>query len=568
MYILGIHTGHDASACLFQDGILLAFCKEERLSRVKNDGSFFDLRSVDEVLRIASVHRDQVDVVALTRMKLPQRSYMRTGEPLTMLRRKLLRRERDVNLVAQMIKTGKSAYELIDVGTLRKHLNVRSTTRIHFSNHHLCHVLASWYYVDWPQDALYVSCDGGGDGAQYSAYVPDPNELRCVLGGEETLLKSPQNSGASIGLAYAYCTEICGFIPNRHEGKLTGLAAFGTPTKAEKLLAQWSIAEDGTVHCQQQGAQQLRKYLQQLFAEERREDIAASIQQVTELLLLRWIETLRKLYPARYIGMSGGVFSNVRLNQKVAELPGVDEVFIFPAMGDEGLPVGACIDWLIRGDKKSLTRTRFKHLYYGQPYSGEELLDAAKKGPFKIELTNDGPRRTAELIHRGSVGAIYCGAMELGPRALGARTIVASPADRGVNDSINKRLQRTEFMPFAPVVRECDADDVFAINGCNRYACRFMTITTEVKDSWKDRIPAVVHVDGTARPQIIDRDDNPLYYDIITEFKGISGIPCVVNTSFNAHEEPIINTPQEALNALTDDRIDFLVCEQGLVFRA
>ncbi len=156
--------------------------------------------------------------------------------------------------------------------------------------------------------------------------------------------------------------------------------------------------------------------------------------------------------------------------------------------------------------------------------------------------------------------------MEMGPRALGARSILANPAQREVNDSINKRLQRTEFMPFAPFVLDVDAERLYDVDARNRYACRFMTITTRVKPEWASRIPAVVHVDGTARPQIIERAVNPLYYDILDAFKRITGLPSLVNTSFNAHEEPIVNTPTEALQALADNRIDFLVCDGGMVF--
>lgn len=157
--------------------------------------------------------------------------------------------------------------------------------------------------------------------------------------------------------------------------------------------------------------------------------------------------------------------------------------------------------------------------------------------------------------------------MEMGPRALGARSILASPLDRGLNDSLNKRLDRTEFMPFAPYVLDEDAEAVFEIDGRNREACRFMTITTQVRPRHREQIPAVMHVDGTACPQIIEKQTNPLYYEVLAEFKKRTGIFCLVNTSFNVHEEPIINTPSKALSALRDRRIDFLICETGIVLR-
>lgn len=157
--------------------------------------------------------------------------------------------------------------------------------------------------------------------------------------------------------------------------------------------------------------------------------------------------------------------------------------------------------------------------------------------------------------------------MEYGPRALGARSILINPGDREINDSVNKRLSRTEFMPFAPFIREERADEVFEITPSNRKAMDFMTITTMVKPEWTERIAAVVHIDNTARPQIIRREDNPLYYDLLERFEQLTDLPCLVNTSFNAHEEPIINTPEEALNALRNDRTDYLITDFAIYGR-
>ena len=151
--------------------------------------------------------------------------------------------------------------------------------------------------------------------------------------------------------------------------------------------------------------------------------------------------------------------------------------------------------------------------------------------------------------------------MEFGPRALGARSILASPIDGGINQTLNERLHRTEFMPFAPYVLEEDADELFNVTSTNRYAMSFMTITTEVKPAWCEKIPAVVHVDGTARPQIVRDEDNPLFAEVLRSFKGLTGLPTLVNTSFNAHEEPIINTPDNA-KALDDGRVDCVLIEE------
>ena len=180
--------------------------------------------------------------------------------------------------------------------------------------------------------------------------------------------------------------------------------------------------------------------------------------------------------------------------------------------------------------------------------------------PGIARATGDPVALTAEWLAAGRIGAIYHGRMEYGAATRSsARSILASPADAGVNDALNKRLERTEFMPFAPVVSEDDAAELFDIGGVNRYAARFMTIACDVKPVWRERIPAAVHVDGSARPQIVSRADNPIYFDILAAFKVRTGLPALVNTSFNVHEEPIVNRPEECCRALADGRVDFVV---------
>lgn len=217
------------------------------------------------------------------------------------------------------------------------------------------------------------------------------------------------------------------------------------------------------------------------------------------------MKKLIEITNAKYIAMSGGVFSNVRLNQNIAELDGVEEIFIFPAMGDEGLSVGACVDYLVeKNGINSLDRKRLNNVYLGWNYDADALVKIAVESGFTVDQA-DPVGTAADLLARHKVGAIFTQAMEMGPRALGARTILANPDKRDINDSINKRLQRTEFIPFAPFVRDVDAEQVFEISESVKYACRFMTVTANVKAEWADKIAAVVHVDGTARPQIIEK---------------------------------------------------------------
>ena len=568
MYILGVHTGHDAGACLFRDFELVAFCKEERVSRVKNDGGFFGLLSIDEVLRIAGISRDQVDTVAFTRMGFPLECFRQTSKPVKDFVRQALGKNRSRLLASEMRKQQIwNEEEVLEYSTVRKIMGLRGDCEVVFTNHHYAHILGSFKYTDWEEGSLYISCDGGGDGAHYSAYYYDGNSLECLYGGEETLALGQQNAGASVGLAYAYATKYTGFQPNRHEGKLTGLAAFGKPVVADKIVEAIRVTDKGALDSNLKTGGDLKQFLDGLFDGLSREDVAASIQTAVEQIVVNWVKQLIAMKPVKYIGLSGGVFSNVKLNQCIAELEDINEVFVFPAMGDEGLPVGNCIDHLInKYGLNNIGRERLGNVYLGWNYKPQDLMCLAEKQGFKVERSDSVSKIASQELAEGKVGATFFSAMEMGPRALGARSILASPEKRDINDSINARLERTEFMPFAPYVLPEDAADVFDIDETNRYACKFMTITTRVNEKYRDRIAAVVHVDGTARPQIIERENNWLYYDILKDFKELTGIPCLVNTSFNAHEEPIINTPEEALKALKDNRVDFLVCEEGLVY--
>lgn len=568
MITLGISSGHDASAALFVDGKLTAYCKEERLSRKKQDpGSALRQQCIAEVFRIAGIKPTAVNAVAIDRGRIPARCFVRARSPIRRITRSLI--NRPLRLLGEMSSLHElDEFQLINSDCIRRTLGLSPQARVMFTNHHYSHALGAFQFTTWEKDALYVVCDAFGDGTAYAAYAFDGKVLHKLGGGDEYIFERRSNYAGSMGIAYSAVTKQLGFRANRHEGKITGLAAFGEPTAGEELRRTFHINSMNDVDSTLAGRDQLVDLIKNLAQKNSPEDMAASIQYALEEVVVEWIQHLRKIFPARYIGMSGGVFANVRLNQKVAELPGVDEIFIFPAMGDEGLSVGNCIDAHIRSAGfESLNRYRLSDVYLGASYSATELVDQAHAGGFWVINSNEPPIRTAQYLASGSVGAIFTKRMEMGPRALGARSILASPAKRSVNDSINKRLGRTEFMPFAPYVRDIDASEVFEIDQRNREACKFMTITTNVRDAYKELIQAAVHVDGTARPQIIERQTNPLYYDILSEFKQTTGIPCLVNTSFNAHEEPIINTPGEALKALKDDRVDFLVTDSALIFR-
>jgi len=567
MKILSLHTGHhDGTAALFDDYRFLSAIQLERLSRIKGDGGGIPEPCIDEALGIADLKRTDVDVVVLSRASFPVR-YFKHFSPLKKIDHRVKRafgKEKLKDMCSELRKSGEAhAEKLFDSKAFLAGYGFRDDTKVVFSNPHFAHALSALFFTDW-NDALLYTADGCGDNVHYSHRILKNGELNCLFGGDEFLLKERRVD--SLGLAYGYATQALGYRMNRHEGKLTGLAAYGKPTLLEALGSHFTVDEAGVISSDFPSDVAMRQEIERLAAESEPADVAASIQQLLEDRIFESVNRLVKKHGVKRLGLAGGVFANVRLNRLLCEGTGVKEVFIFPGMGDEGITVGGILEYLMKRDGLESWlghRNRIENVYLGRNHN--DRIDSVLEGHQWVKkLDGDPVDVTAELLSKGHVVAIYEGRMEFGPRALGARSILASPVDNGINDSLNKRLQRTEFMPFAPYVLAEDAEEVFEITDANRYAARFMTITTAVKEQWREKIPAVVHVDGTARPQIVTRDDNALYADILRAFKEKTGLPVLVNTSFNAHEEPIINTPEECLRALIDDRVDFIVTRKGV----
>jgi carbamoyltransferase len=570
MIILGVHPGyHEAAACLFDDYRMVSAISLERLTRRKIDGGRMPDEAIDECLAIAGLSRRDVDAVVLGRGAYAWRyfKHFRGSRLLEGKIRHALGKEKHKSMERELVRAGHAdSQALFDGNKFLADFGFRESTQLSFFNHHLAHALPTLFHTDW-KDALLYTSDGGGDNVQYSQRIFQDGDLRSLYGGDECFTAPARID--SLGLAYGYATQALGWRINRHEGKLTGLAALGEPSVAAAISAHFKVDAKGQIRSDFSTNPELRQFMFKTAENTSREDMAASIQEVLEQVTLESVRRLLGHHSVRHLGLSGGVFGNVRLNQLLAEETDIEEVFVYPAMSDQGLPAGGVLQFLLERDgMKTWLAARYplETLYFGRNWG--DNADKVLGGTPGLTAISDNPvDKTAELLCQGKAVAIFSHGMEFGPRALGARSILASPADAGINDALNHRLSRSEFMPFAPVIAEEDATELFDINARNRYAARFMTITCDVKQSWRPRIPAVVHVDGTARPQIIRRAHNPLYYDILAAFKQRSGLPTMINTSFNVHEEPIINRPEECAQALLDDRVDFVVTDQAVYRR-
>jgi carbamoyltransferase len=569
--ILTVHTGiHDAAAAVFEDYTLRAAVQLERLTRYKGDGRQYPDLCIDEVLGIVGATRKDVDVLGASRCEFPTEFY-RNIRGVRWIRekyRKYVEKNTRRYMVREFLRYNTPRVEdIFNIPKFRQASGFRDDAEIYFYNHHESHALATLFYTQW-DDALLFTADAGGDSVNYSHRHFADGKLTTIYGGEECLV-SPLPID-SLAHAYMAMTAALGFISLRHEGKLTGLAAYGKPILAEKIAAHFSVDETGRIRSNFATYPQLVRFIHTVAARVSREDASASIQKVFEDKFLLSVRRLLERHKSPRLGLAGGAFANVRLNRVLAENLPIEEIFIFPAMGDEGMPAGGGLCYLLKRDGLRhwlKQRRELRDVYLGRDYT--DAIDAALAAAPGIRKTSEPPvEGAARRLKAGQLGAIYTGRMEYGPRALGARSILANPSRRETHDLLNKRLARSEFMPFAPVIAADKASTVFDIDAVNAYACRFMTITCNVKPQWRERIAAVVHADGSARPQTIERQTNPLYYDILTAFERESGLPVLVNTSFNVHEEPIVNKPAECLKALADGRIDFVVTTRGIYERA
>ena len=353
-------------------------------------------------------------------------------------------------------------------------------------------------------------------------------------------------------------TSSLGFKPSRHEGKIVGLASYGDPKILSDILLSHIEQTEGDFKIFGSNNIYLSRYLASSFS---KIDVAAAYQHVLEVVATRFISYWVKKTGIDTVVLSGGVTANVKLNQRIFEIEEVKNIFIYPNMGDGGCGTGAALYQCWDGGIKDT----ISNAYFGPDYSENEIEKELKNHNLEYSRPENLAEQVAKLIFDGSVVARFSGRMEYGPRALGNRSIMYHGQEPEVNQWLNKRLGRTEFMPFAPVTLYEAREKYFHNIKGAEHTAEFMTITFDCTDEMKRDCPAAVHIDGTARPQLIRREVNPGYYDILKEYEKLSGISSLINTSFNMHEEPIVCSPHDAVRAFLDGRLDVLVIGPYLV---
>ncbi len=546
MNILSIHDGHNASAAIVQDGNVLSCVSEERLNRKKFYWGW-PKEAIACVLQDAGITRDDIDVVTISH--LDTKGYIKRRLELGNLfswRPKIV--------AGNLLNIYQAWKRERDIRNMFKGAAKKPT--FFFCDHHLAHA-ASTYYHSGFKKALVVTMDGLGDSYSHTAWVAEGDKWqRLVVGG----------TSESLGAFYETVTKGLGFTPNRHEGKVVGLAAYSDPHKVAKdAEGKFIEISADKMHFTRKSVADMERAVADLKEKGyTREDIAAYAQDLLERLACEHIAALIKMTGEKSVALAGGVVANVKMNQRIVERAGLEHLFVEPAMGDEGLVLGSALYYL-NVIAQVPSNAPLEHVYLGTIYTNEYIEALLKEKGYAYKKETNVANLIAKLIEDRKIIGWFDGRMEFGPRALGHRTIIANPTRAAINDELNKRLNRSEFMPFAPSALWERADEIFEGVEPSRHAAEFMTITYDVKKEWRDKVGAVVHVDGTARPQLVRKEKNPAYYAVIDAYYRRTGLPLVVNTSFNMHEEPIVCSPEDALRSFDVGAVDCLIFNNTFV---
>lgn len=596
MKILGVHYGHDSCAAIIDHGEAIYAVSEERLNRKKFHRGFPFL-SIQAALDYTGFQPEDIDHVSLVNRNAQEETL---GGSLKNFYKSI---NRSTPWHAKFLNGPVCALDNLFGFTLRRRIArdlVLSILeglgfprdKVAFTDHHFAHA-AGAFFLSGFKDALVITSDGKGDHVSHRTYTVRNNKYE---------MQHESQAFDSAGFFYSCITAYLGFKKLRHEGKITGLAAYGNFDEVKHISSPLGLSEDGNqlrnflipekearnifqVYWRMLGEDpallyrwvtsfsavmseysqyRFDLYYKDQFKNVAREHVASFAQKHLEDTVSALVENQIRKHGIADICLSGGTFGNVRLNQKIAELQGVGLVYVQPAMGDGGLAVGGAL-WEYWSRQSEWRPDLLRTVFLGPDYPDSEIEAALKKYNLFYEKVDRIEKRIVDALMDGKVVARYTGRMEWGPRAQGNRTILATALDPGINKELNDRLKRTEFMPFAPIILEEFADQYLRGYRPEHLAGRFMTITYDVMDDKQAKIPAVVHVDGTARPQVVRHDECPSLYTVLREYYGRTEIPALINTSFNMHEEPIVCTPDDAVRAFLDGGLDVLAIENYFI---
>lgn len=589
MNILGISCYfHDAAAALIKDGVLVAAAEEERFSRIKHDYEFPE-NAIEFCLRTGGIEKADIDYVMFFEKPFVKFERLLLCSMQTFPRSMKLFREAMVTWLGD---------KLWVKHLLLKKLGVPSS-KVLFSEHHLSHAASSFYCSPFEEAAI-LTVDGVGEWTTAAVGIGKGTDIKLIKE-----IRFPH----SLGLLYSAFTAFLGFEVNEGEYKVMGMAPFGRPDYVDKVYELVHVDGDGGFELDMDyfsfhysSEKTFSKKFEKLFGTPRDQkahfftpstgypsyfgdrpsdfdelgrqnqyyaDIAASIQVVTEQIMVKMANYAYRETGLSKLCMAGGVALNSVANRKILSDTPFDDIYIQPAAGDGGGAVGAAL----YGYHALLGQPRkfvMEHAYWGEEHSAQDTEQFLTENNIPYERIEDDRKlieRVVDGLTRGKVIGWHQGRFEWGPRALGNRSIIADPRRADMKDIVNVKIKfREPFRPFAPSVLVERAGDYFALDNPEKhYPARFMLYVTDVRENKRDVLPAITHVDGTGRLQTVTKELNPKYYSLIEAFGEATGVPVVLNTSFNLKGEPIVNTPGEAFNSFSKSGMDLLVLGNYIV---
>ena len=583
--ILGISAFyHDSAASIIIDGKIIAAAQEERFTRIKHDDNY-PFNAIEFVLGFAKIKLNDVDQIIF--FEKPFLKFERLLETYIAFAPKGFRsfcKAMPIWLKEKLFQKNMLFNEL------KKHdINFKNDQKIFFSDHHLSHA-ASAFFPSPFDEAIVLTADGVGEWATTTVAIGRGNNLE---------IKKEIHFPHSLGLLYSAFTYYTGFKVNSGEYKLMGLAPYGSPKYQDKIKDNLiDIKEDGSFRLDQSffnyatGLTMTSKKFHNLFGEEPRDskmdqltqfhmDIAASIQKVTEDIMIKLTKSLRKEFNIANLCLAGGVALNCVANGKILKEKIFNNIWVQPAAGDAGGSLGAALAlWHIEQNNPRVANLDddMQGSYLGPEYTQKEIEEQLKKigGIYNVLSEKDLLDKTAISLSNGEAIGWFQGRMEFGPRALGCRSILGDPRSSETQKNLNLKVKfRESFRPFAPSILREDLKDWFDIESDSPYMLmvaginknKIIEMSEEQKNLFgidklnikRSEIPAVTHVDYSARIQTVSKKSNPRYHQLIESFKKITGCPIIVNTSFNVRGEPIVNTPEDAFNCFMGTDLDTLV---------
>lgn len=556
MITLGINYSqmHDSSACLVRDGELVFAVAEERISRVKHDARF-PQNAIRACLEFAHIEAKQLDEVcfgwqvpgAVFRHDL--KCYALGKMPATYLN--------GLNSTLHFLSMWHQK------GGAKRFTQIFGATkaRMRFVDHHLAHALSAYSYSGF-DDAAVVVMDGRGAWEATSIWHGKGGRIEHVL-----TIPFPD----SIGYFYSEFTEYLGFQRNSDEWKVMGLAPYGkpgvdlgafiepeaTPCKvhARKLVA------NGAAPFSEMVKRFGPRRIPESEIDERHKDVAYAVQDACEIAMMSVVKMAVEKTKSRNLCMAGGVALNSKANGKIAASGMVERIFVQPAASDDGVSLGAALaPYLERGGR--LPMREMRHAYLGPEFDVAAIENSLRTYKLKYTRLGDAAATAAELLSNGKILGWFQGRMEFGPRALGSRSILADPRDPEMNAKVNNAVKFREWWrPFAPSLKKEAAGEYLE----SASDSPFMILTAQVRPDKRKVIPSVTHVDGSARPQTVEKEINPLYWRLIDEFGKRTGVPVIMNTSFNLRGEAIVNTPTDAIRTFFSSGMDALIIGSFLV---